>query len=57
MALAVRVSSDTVHVAAQVSLGFEVTLGWAFNESFQVEAEYEKDLSMPLFVAAALLAP
>jgi hypothetical protein len=56
MALATRVSSDTVHIAAQVSLGFEVTLGWVFNESFQVEAEYENDISMPLFVAASLLA-
>ena len=56
MALATRVSSNTVHIVAQVSLGFEVTLGWVFNESFQVEAEYEKDISMPLFVAASLLA-
>jgi len=58
MALATRViNSDTVHVAAQVSLGFELTLGWVFNVSFQVEAEYEKDLSMPLFVALDLFAP
>jgi hypothetical protein len=54
MALATRVSSDTVHVSAQPSLGFEVTLGWVFNESFQVEADYEKDISMPLFEAASL---
>jgi hypothetical protein len=56
MALATRVDSDTVHVGAQLSLGFEVTLGWVFNESFQVQADYEKDLSMPLFIAAALAA-
>jgi hypothetical protein len=56
MALATRVSSDTVHVDAQLSFAGEVTLGWVFNESFQVEGEYEKDLSMPLFVAASLLA-
>jgi hypothetical protein len=56
MAVADRISGDTVHVSGQVSLGFEVTLGWVFNESFEVEAGFEKDLSMPLFVAAALLA-
>ena len=56
MALATRVSSDTVHVAAQVSFGVEITLGWVFNESFQVEGEYDSDISMPLFVAASLLA-
>jgi hypothetical protein len=56
MALATRIDNDTVHVDVQLSLGFEVTLGWVFNESFQVQAEYEKDLSMPVFVAAALLA-
>lgn len=55
MALATRVSSDTVQIAAQVSLGFEVTLGWVFNESFEVQAAYEKDISMPLFAAASLL--
>jgi len=55
MALATRVSSDTVHVAAQVSFGVEITLGWVFNESFQVEGEYENDISMPLFAAASLL--
>src|SRR5262249_53800517 len=55
MALATRVNSDTVHIAGQVSLGFEVTLGWVFNESFEVEAEYEKDISMPLFAAASLI--
>jgi hypothetical protein len=56
MGLATRISSDTVHIAAQVSFGVEITLGWVFNESFQVEGEYEKDISMPLFAAASLLA-
>jgi hypothetical protein len=55
MALATRVGGDTVHILAQVTLGFEVTLGWVFDESFEVQAEYEKDLSMPLFAAASLL--
>ena len=56
MALASRVDSHTVNVSAQFSLGFEVTLGWVFNESFEVKAEYDKNLNMELFVGAALLA-
>jgi hypothetical protein len=54
MALATRISSETVHVVAQVSFGVEVTLGWVFNESFQVEGEYDTDLNLPKFVSSAL---
>jgi len=55
MALPRRVNDDTVHVQAKLTFAVEVTLGWVFNESFEVEGDYEKNLSMPLFEAATIL--
>jgi hypothetical protein len=56
MALASRKDDHTVNVSAEFTLGFELTLGWVFNESFEVQAKYEQDVNMELFIAAALLA-
>ena len=37
MALAKRIGNDTVHFDAQLSSGSRSTLGWVFNESFEVQ--------------------
>jgi hypothetical protein len=56
MAFPTRINTEVVTVKGQFSVGIELALGWVFNESIEVEGEFEKNVDWRL-VAALVLFP
>jgi hypothetical protein len=56
MAFPTRINTEVVTIKGQFSLAIEVTLGWVFNESIEVEGEFERNVDWRL-VAALVFFP
>jgi hypothetical protein len=54
MAFPTRINTEVVRVKGQFSVAIELTLGWVFNESIEVEGEFEKSVDWRLVAALEL---
>jgi hypothetical protein len=47
--------TDEFHFAGEATLAIDVTLGWVFNKTFEVEFEMSETMAAVAFVATTVL--